>query len=103
MRLSPTDPIEILDLRIDVGAQALKRRQRGIAKSPLDRRAYVFEIEVEYLKTESFFRSEVIGERSLRHSCSLDDVANARTSEPALMDDAETFGQYFLAMRRLSH
>src|SRR5882762_5307851 len=54
--VSPTDPIEILDLCVEVGAQALKRRKRVIAKSPLDRRSDIFEIEIEYFKTEGFFR-----------------------------------------------
>jgi hypothetical protein len=99
----PTDSIEILDLRIDIGAQALERRQRVVAKRLLDRRADVLEIEIEYFKTEGFFRNEVIGEGSLRHSRRFNYVANARATKPALMHDAEAFGQYFLAMRRFGH
>ena len=91
----PTDPIEILDLCIDVRSQALERRQRVVAKSLLDRRADVLEIQIEYLKTERIFRNEVIGEGSLRHSRRFDDIANARAAESALMHDAQTFGQDF--------
>ncbi|MGA7762371.1 MAG: hypothetical protein WCA59_11530 [Candidatus Binataceae bacterium] len=101
--VSPTDPIEILDLCIDEGALALKRRKRVIAKSSLNHRADVFEIEIEYFKAEGCFRSEVIGKRPLRHSRSLDDVAHARAPEPARLHDAKTLGQYFLAVRRLGH
>jgi hypothetical protein len=99
----PTDAIKILDLRIDVGAKTHQRRKRVVAKSPLNCRADVLEIEIEYFKAEGFFRSEVIGKRSLWHSRSRDDVADARTRVPALMHDAETLAQYFFPMRRLAH
>ena len=71
------------------------RRKGVIAKSPVDHRADVFEIEIKYFKAEGFFRSEVIGEGSLRHSRSLDDVANARAAKPPLVHDTQTFGQDF--------
>jgi hypothetical protein len=99
----PTDPIEILDLRIDVGAQALERRKRVVAKSPLDRRADVFEISIEYFKAKRFFRNEVIGEGSLRHSRGFNYVANAGAAESVLVHDAKTFGQDFFAVGRLGH
>jgi hypothetical protein len=60
-------------------------------------------VEIEYFKAKGFFRSEVIGKRPLRHSRSLDYVANARAPKPPLVHDAETFGQYLVAIRRLTH
>jgi hypothetical protein len=90
--VSPTNPIKILDLCIDVGMQALKRRKRVVAKSFVDDRADIVEIEIEYFKAEGFFRSEVVGKRPLWHSRSLNYVANARAREPALVHDTETFG-----------
>src|SRR5271163_2036111 len=94
--VSPSDPIEILDLGINEGAQAVQRWKRVIAKSPLDHRAHIVEIEIEDLQAERFFRNEVIGERSLRHSRRLDDVAHARAGKSSLVHDTETFAQKFL-------
>ena len=90
------DLIEIFDLCIDVGPQAFERWKRVITKSRIDRRAGVVEIKIKYFEAESFFRNEVIGERPLRHSRSLDDVADASAREPAPMHDAESFGQNLL-------
>src|SRR6202165_1843672 len=101
--VSPADPVEILGLCIDEGAQALKGRKRAIAKSSLNHRAGVLEIEIEYFKAESFFGSEVVGERPLRHLRRLNYVADARAREPALVHDAKALSQYFFAVRRLTH
>src|SRR5260370_36992088 len=90
---SPTDPIKILDLCIDEGVQALRRRKRVVAKGPLDHRSDIPEIQIKELKAEGFFGNEVVGERSLRHSRSLNYVTDARARVAALVHDAKALSQ----------
>jgi hypothetical protein len=65
--VSPTIALKIVDLCIDKGADALRRRKRVIAKSLIYHRACAFEIKIKDFEAKGFFRSEVIGERALRH------------------------------------
>src|SRR5207244_10836255 len=83
--------------------QAVRRRKRLIAKSLMDHRARAFEIKIKDFEAKGFFRSEVIGERSLRHLRGFNYVADARAREPALVHDAKALVQYFFAVRRLTH
>jgi hypothetical protein len=69
----------------------------------MDHRACAFEIKIKDFETKGFFRSEVIGERSLRHLGRLNYVADARARESALVHDSEALSQYFVAIRRLAH
>jgi hypothetical protein len=101
--VSPTIALKIIDLRIDEGAQALRRWNRLVAKSLMDHRACAFEIEIKDFEAKSFFRNEVIGKRSLRDLRRFNYVADARASEPALVHDAKARRQYFLPVRRLTH
>jgi hypothetical protein len=101
--VSPTVALKIVDLCIDEGAQALKRRKRLVAKSLMDERACTVEIKIKDFEAKGFFRSEVIGERSLRHLRRFNYVSDARTREPALVDDAKALSQYFFAVRRFAH
>ena len=69
----------------------------------MDHRACAFEIKIKYFEAKGFFRSEVIGKRSLWHLRGCNYVADACAREAALMDDAKALGQYFFAVRRFTH
>jgi hypothetical protein len=53
--VSPTIALKIVDLCIDEGAQALRRRERLIAKSLMDHRAGAFEIKIKDFEAKGFF------------------------------------------------
>ena len=69
----------------------------------MDHRACAFEIKIKYFEAKGFFRSEVIGKRSLWHLRGSNYVADACAREAALMDDAKALGQYFFAIRQFTH
>jgi len=95
--------IEPLLAGIDPYGEALQRRQRVIAQRLADQLAAAGEIAIEDLEPEGFLRGEVIGERALRHAGGMNDVADARSPEPALVHDAQALGQDLLSVGRSGH
>src|SRR5260370_33375569 len=88
---------------IDVGAQALQRWKRVNCEEFSESSPCTFEIKIEDFEAKDFFRSEVIGDRSLRYLRRFYYVVDTRASKPALVHDAKPLGQYLCAVRRLTH
>jgi hypothetical protein len=83
---------------IDIGGKPLQRRKLIVAQRFPHRVAGPTEIEIEDLQAERFLRRKVIGERPLRNASRLNDVANARACETALVHDPQAFGQNLLSI-----
>jgi hypothetical protein len=83
--------------------QPLQRCRRIVAKRFVDVLAHKGEVAFQDLEAERFLRSEVVGERPLRHPRGLDDVADAGAVVPLLEHNVQACRQQFFTMRWLRH